>query len=64
MKKSLIRHLLTALGTLLTVLGLSEFVPIIELLKDNINELVAAGMTLSGLITTIVGFFRQKERLK
>lgn len=60
--KSLIRHTLTAIGTLLVLIGVDKFVPLVEYLQTNLDGVVAAVSTLVGVFVTIVGFFRDSER--
>ncbi|MBK9718295.1 MAG: hypothetical protein IPO85_12445 [Saprospiraceae bacterium] len=63
MKKSLVRHLLTALGTIGMMTGLSKVVPIINYIGDNLDTVWAAGSTLGGFALYLFGFFRNSERL-
>lgn len=60
--KSLIRHLLTAVGILLTLLGIDKLIPVIEYLQGNLDGVFAAITTLVGVVVTIIGFFRNKDR--
>lgn len=60
--KSLIRHTLTAIGVLLTLIGIDKFIPLIEYLQTNLDGVVAAVSTLVGVFVTIIGFFRDSER--
>jgi hypothetical protein len=60
--KSLIRHTLTAIGTLLVLIGVDKFIPLVEYLQTNLDGVVAAVSTLVGVFVTIVGFFRDSER--
>jgi len=60
--KSLIRHTLTALGVLFTLLGVDKLIPVVEYLQTNLDGAVAAVTTLVGIVVTIIGFFRNKER--
>lgn len=60
--KSLIRHTLTAIGTLLVLIGVDKFLPLVEYLQENLDGVVAAISTLVGVFVTIVGFFRDSER--
>ena len=60
--KSLIRHLLTALGMFLTLLGVDKILPLVEFLQTNLDGVFAAVTTLVGLGATIYGFFKDKER--
>ena len=60
--KSLIRHILTALGVLLTLLGIDKLIPVVEYLQTNLDGVFAAITTLVGVVVTIIGFFRNKDR--
>lgn len=60
--KSLVRHSLTAIGVLVTMVGLDKFIPVVQYVQDNLDTTFAAVTTLVGVGTTIVGFFRDKDR--
>ena len=60
--KSLVRHLLTALGVLLTLLGVDKLIPVVEYLQTNLDGVFAAITTIVGVVVTIIGFFRNKDR--
>lgn len=60
--KSIIRHLLTAVGVLLGFLGLSKWVTIVDIFQTNLDSVWSAILTLIGFATTIIGFFKSKER--
>jgi len=60
--KSLIRHTLTAIGTLLVLIGVDKFIPLVEYLQTNLDGVVAVVSTLVGVVVTIFGFFRDSER--
>jgi hypothetical protein len=62
--KSLIRHMLTALGVLLAALGLGNASGLIEELLSNLDVIWDAVLVIVGTIVSIVGFFRNKERFK
>jgi phage-related protein len=62
MKKSVIRHLLTALGTVLGLFGLDNFIDIFEFVNQNLDSVWAASQTLIGFVIAIVGFFKDPER--
>jgi hypothetical protein len=64
MNKSLVRHLLTALGTIGMMTGLSKVVPVITFLGDNLDTVWAAGSALGGFALTLFGFFKNPERLQ
>ncbi len=62
--KSLIRHMLTALGVLLAALGLGNASGLIEELLSNLDVIWDAVLVIVGTIVSIVGFFRNKDRFK
>ena len=58
--KSLIRHILTALGVVLTFIGLGRFTGLTDLLLANLDAVWAAASTIIGAIVAIYGFFKGK----
>jgi hypothetical protein len=60
--KSLIRHALTALGVVLGFIGLGKYTGLIQYLVDNLDAVWAAITTVVGVVLTILGFFKNKER--
>ena len=60
--KSLIRHLLTALGVLMAALGLGNASGLIEELLSNLDTIWDAILVVSGTVVSIVGFFKNKDR--
>jgi hypothetical protein len=60
--KSIIRHLLTALGVVLGFVGLSKFTGLLDILNQNLDTVWNAVLTIVGFITTLVGFFKNKDR--
>jgi hypothetical protein len=62
--KSLIRHALTAIGTLLVLTGLNTWIPLVDLLTENLDSVVNAIEVLVGLGVAVFGFFRNKERFQ
>lgn len=60
--KSLIRHILTALGFVLGLVGLDKFVPIVSTIQQNLDVVWGAVVALVGFVTTLAGFFKNKER--
>lgn len=60
--KSLIRHILTALGVLLAALGLTDASGLINDLLANLDGTWDAILVLVGTVTTVIGFFKNKER--
>ena len=62
--KSLIRHALTAIGTLLVLTGLNRFIPLVEYLTENIDTTFQAIEVLVGVVVAVFGFLRNKNRFK
>ena len=62
--KSLIRHALTAIGTLLILTGLNRFIPLVEYLTENIDSTFQAVEVLVGVVVAVFGFLRNKDRFK
>ncbi len=63
MNKSLIRHLLTALGAICMMPALSKGLPIVNFLGENLDAAWAAISVLGGLGLSFFGFFKNPERL-
>lgn len=61
MKKSAIRHILTAAGTVLTLFGLDNFVDIFDFANQNLDEVYAAAEVIIGAGVTIYGFIANRE---
>ena len=62
--KSLIRHALTAIGTLLVLTGLNTWIPLVDLLTENLDGVFSAIEVLVGVGVAVAGFFRNRERFK
>jgi len=62
MTKSAIRHILTAVGTVLTLFGLDNFVDIFEFANQNLDGIWAAVETIAGAAITIYGFTKNGGR--
>jgi len=60
--KSIIRHVLTALGVVLGFVGLSKFTGLLDILNQNLDTVWNAVLTIVGFVTTLVGFFKNKDR--
>lgn len=60
--KSLIRHILTALGFVLGLIGLDKFTGVVEYLSSSLDQIWAAVLVISGVVTTVIGFFKEKTR--
>ena len=60
--KSLIRHALTALGTLLVFTGINKYVPLVEYLTENLDSTVHAIEVLVGFVVAVFGFLSQRDR--
>ncbi|HAW04288.1 MAG TPA: hypothetical protein DCW83_06345 [Saprospirales bacterium] len=62
MTRSAIRHILTAVGTVLTLFGLDNFVDIFDFANQNLDSIWAAVETLVGFALAIYGFTKNPER--
>lgn len=60
--KSLIRHFLTILGTIVGLVGLNSWVPVLEYLNQSLDALWASIVTIVGFATTVFGFLKDKDR--
>lgn len=60
--KSLIRHILTAVGTVLLLLGLNGVVPIVDYLQENLDGVWESVKVLTGFVLTLIGFFTDKGK--
>lgn len=60
--KSLVRHVLTAVGFLLGMFGVGKLTGVIDILSANLDSLWSAIMAVVGVVTSILGFFRDKSR--
>lgn len=60
--KSIIRHILTALGFVLGLVGLNKFTGVIDYLTQNLDVIWSAVTTLVGFVTALLGFFKDKAR--
>lgn len=62
--KSAVRHLLTAIGTLVALVGLNELLPVISFLQTSLDTVWEAVVIIIGFITALIGFFKDSERFK
>ena len=60
--KSLIRHILTSLGTIVALLGVDQFVPILQFLIESLDDIWGAVVAIIGFVTTLFGYFKDKNR--
>lgn len=60
--KSLIRHILTAVGFVLGIIGLGKFSGVIDILLQNLDGLWQAVSAIVGVVLMIIGFFKDKTR--
>lgn len=60
--KSLIRHILTALGVVLGLLGLEKVTGLVQYVLDNLDSLWSAVVTVVGFVTAIIGFFLNRDK--
>ena len=61
MKKSAIRHIHTAAGTVLTLFGLDNFVDIFDFANQKLDEIYAAAEVIIGAGVTIYGFIANRD---
>lgn len=61
--KSLIRHALTALGTVMMLLGLGEWTEAINFLSEQYETIIAAIEVIGGAIIMLFGFFKTEEKV-
>lgn len=59
--KSLIRHILTALGTIVTLIGLNTWVPILTFLQTHLDAVWEAVNVVIGVIVALYGFFFKRS---
>lgn len=60
--KSLIRHLLTAVGFVLGLIGLNQFTGVIDIIISNLDNIWGAIVAIVGVITTVIGYLRDGNR--
>ena len=60
--KSMIRHIVTSLGAVAAVFGISELAGVINLIAENIDTLFGIISSIGGVIAIMKGFFHNKER--
>ena len=60
MTKSLLRHILTAIGSALVFLGLGKFTGLIDILVQNLDVVWDAVVALIGFVLTVWGFFKNR----
>jgi hypothetical protein len=61
--KSIVRHVLTGLGAILAFFGITAATGVIEYTLVNLDTVWNAIIALLGFVTTVIGFFKNKERL-
>ncbi len=62
MTKSIIRHILTVLGTVVGFIGLKAWQPIIDFITSNLDGVWDAVKIIIGFATALIAFFSNKER--
>lgn len=62
--KSVVRHSLTAIGTLLVFFGLNSYVPLVDYLTENLDGTVQAVEVIVGFVLVVFGFLKNKERFQ
>jgi hypothetical protein len=58
--KSLVRHVLTAVGTVVALIGLNGVIPVIDFLQENLDGVWDAVEVIIGFVLTMFGFFKDK----
>lgn len=62
--KSVVRHSLTAIGTLLVFFGLNSYVPLVDYLTENLDGTVQAVEVIVGFVLVVFGFLKNKDRFQ
>jgi Zn-dependent protease with chaperone function len=62
--KSLIRHILTALGVLLAAVGMADASDLFNTLLVDLDGIWDAILVITGLVTTVVGFFTKRKEVE
>lgn len=60
--RSLIRHLLTIVGGLLTVFGLTKYSGVLEYVSNSVEPIYAAVTAVIGFCVTLYGYFKDSSR--
>lgn len=60
--KSLIRHLLTALGSVMLIVGLGKYTGVINYVLENMDAVYTAVATITGVVMTVIGYFKDSDR--
>jgi len=60
--KSLIRHALTAIGTIIGLIGLNAWVPVLTFLQNNLDAVWDAANVIIGLVVALYGFFFKRDQ--
>ena len=60
--KSLIRHLLTALGTVVALVGLNGWLPFLDFLTESLDVIWDAVVVIIGFVTAVYGYLRDDNR--
>lgn len=59
--KSLIRHILTALGTIMLFFNVPVLADIIQTISENLDQIFTYLTQIIGAVTALVGFFYGRE---
>lgn len=63
--KSLLRHILTALGAVLAFLGIGNMTGLINILTTNLDIVWEAVTSIVGVVVMVIGYFKgRKNELK
>ncbi len=60
-QRSLVRHVLTAIGTVIALLGINAWIPVIDFLKENLDPVWDAVTLLVGFAITFYGFIVNRK---
>lgn len=60
--KSLIRHLLTALGSVMLIVGLGKYTGVINYVLENMDAVYTAVATITGVVMGLIGYFKDSDR--
>lgn len=60
--KSLIRHIITATGLILAAFGATKWTGLLDIIGSNLDGVWEAGLVIVGFITSIIGFFKNRDR--
>lgn len=62
--KSLIRHVITALGLVFAALGLGKYTGLLDSILANMDGVIEAVTTVVGFVMMVLGYFKNADRFK